>query len=225
VRHEKGGIMLAVSVQSFGKVIGFADENSLWDLGIRGGDDLKLAYNMIEWLATPVQYEHEIFTKLEAPTHLLVNISASLNATVCNRGLNNETNVQLSVLINGSVADSVTVSELLVGSAYTLSYQWTPAVAGTYDVIAYSPPRAGENDTVNNAVGKTVRVGERAWLGDLDGDFDVDEDDLWYFCSGFINYYKTHVKDPKCDFDNDCDIDEDDLWTFCSAFIQYYKAQ
>jgi hypothetical protein len=74
-------------------------------------------------------------------------------------------------------------------------------------------------------VGKTVRVGERAWLGDLDGDFDVDEDDLWYFCSGFINYYKTHVKDPKCDFDNDCDIDEDDLWTFCSAFIQYYKAQ
>jgi archaellum component FlaF (FlaF/FlaG flagellin family) len=224
VRHEKGGIMLAVSVQSFGKVIGFADENSLWDLGIRGGDDLKLAYNMIEWLAAPVQYEHEIFTKLEAPTHLLVNISASLNVTVCNRGLSNETNVQLSVLINGSVADSVTVSELLVGSAYTLSYQWTPTVAGTYDVIAYSPPRAGENNTVNNAVGKTVRVGERAWLGDLDGDFDVDEDDLWYFCSGFINYYKTYVKDPKCDFDNDCDIDEDDLWTFCSAFIQYYKA-
>jgi hypothetical protein len=225
VRHEKGGIMLAVSVQSFGKVIGFADENSLWDLSIRGGDNLRLACNMIEWLATPVQYEHEIFVKLEAPIHLLVNISVSLNATVCNRGLNNETNLQLFILINGSVADSVMIPELLVGSAYTLRYQWTPTIPGIYNVTAYSPPKVGESNTVNNAVSRTVHVGEGAWLGDLDGDFDVDEDDLWYLCAGFINYYQTHVKDPKCDFDNDCDIDEDDLWVFCSAFIQYYTAQ
>jgi len=58
----------------------------------------------------------------------------------------------------------------------------------------------------------------------LDADFDVDEDDLWYFCAAFIDYYKIHVKDPLCDLDNDCDIDEDDLWTFCSAFIDYWKA-
>ena len=225
VRHEKGGIMLAVSVQSFGKVIGFADENSLWDLGIQGGDNLRLAYNMIEWLTTPVQYEHEILVKLEAPTHLLVNITMSLNATVSNRGLNNETNVQLLILINGSVADSVTIPELLVGSAYTLRYQWTPTIAGFYNVTAYSPSKAGENNTANNALSRTVHVGEKAWLGDLDGDFDVDEDDVWYFCAGFINYYQTHVRDPKCDFDNDCDIDEDDLWLFCAAFIQYYTAK
>jgi len=223
VRHEKGGIMLAVSVQSFGKVIGFADENSLWDLGIRGGDNVRLAYNMIEWLATPMQYEHEIFMKLEAPTHLLANISVSLNATIYNRGLNNETNVQLFIFVNGSIADSVMIPELLIGSAYTLRYQWTPTNAGTYNVTAYSPPKAGESNTINNAVSIMVRVAERAWLGDLDGDFDVDEDDLWYFCAGFINYYKTHVIDPKCDFDNDRDIDEDDLWIFCEAFIDYYK--
>ena len=63
------------------------------------------------------------------------------------------------------------------------------------------------------------------WLGDLDRDGDVDEDDLWYFCEAFIDYYKIHVKDPLCDFDNDCDIDEDDLWTFCAAFIEYWKHQ
>jgi thermitase len=225
VRDEKGGIMLAVSVQSFGKVIGFADENSLWDLGIRGGDNLRLACNMIEWLATPVQYEHEIFVKLEAPTHLLVNISVSLNATVCNRGLNNETNVQLFILINGNVTDSVTIPKLSVDSTFTLRYQWTPRIAGVYNVTAYSPPKVGENNTVNNEISRTVRVAEKAWLGDLDGDFDVDEDDLWYFCAGFINYYKTHVIELKCDFNKDGKIDEDDLWFFCSAFIQYYKAQ
>ena len=189
------------------------------------GDNLRLACNMIEWLATPVQYEHEIFVKLEAPMHLLVNISVSLNATVCNRGLNNETNVQLFILINGNVTDSVTIPKLSVDSTFTLGYQWTPRIAGVYNVTAYSPPKVGESNTVNNEISRTVRVAEKAWLGDLDGDFDVDEDDLWYFCAGFINYYKMHVIDPKCDFDKDGNIDEDDLWTFCSAFIQYYKAE
>jgi parallel beta-helix repeat protein len=60
-------------------------------------------------------------------------------------------------------------------------------------------------------------------LGDLDRDGDVDEDDLWYFCARFIDYYKIHVKDPLCDFDNNCKIDEDDLWTMCGAFMDYWK--
>jgi len=64
----------------------------------------------------------------------------------------------------------------------------------------------------------------KSWLGDLDTDFDVDEDDLWYFCSAFIDYYKIHVRDVGCDFDLDRDIDEDDLWAFCGAFIDYWKA-
>ncbi len=159
VRIEGGDIMLAVSVQSFGKVIGFADENSLWDLGIHGADNLRLANNMIEWLATPVQYMHEISVKLEVPTYLVPNSSVPLNATVYNRGLSNEADVQLSILINGSVADSVMIPELIVGSTYTLSYQWAPIIADIYNVTAYSPPIPGENATVNNVVSKTVRVG------------------------------------------------------------------
>jgi len=158
VRYE-GDIMLAVSVQSFGKVIGFADETSLWDFCIPAEDNLLLANNMIEWLATPAQYEHEISVKLEAPTHLAHISSILLNATVYNRGMNNETNVQLLILINGSVADSVIISELSADSSYTLSYQWAPTTDGIYNVTAYSPPTPSENNTVNNVVSKAVRVG------------------------------------------------------------------
>ena len=61
-------------------------------------------------------------------------------------------------------------------------------------------------------------------LGDLDLDSDVDEDDLWYFAAAFIDYYKIHVLDPKCDFNNDYKIDEDDLWIMSAAFIDYWKA-
>jgi thermitase len=158
IRYE-GDIMLTVSVQSFVKVIGFADENSLWDLGIGAVDNLQLANNMIEWLATPARYEHEISVELESPTYLVHNGSVLLNATVYNLGLNNETNVQLLILINGSVADSVTIPELLVGSNCALSYQWAPKIDGTYNLTAYSPPILGEDNTVNNVVSKTVRVG------------------------------------------------------------------
>jgi len=61
-------------------------------------------------------------------------------------------------------------------------------------------------------------------LGDLNRDGGVDEDDLWYFCGAFIDYYKIHVYNPLCDFNKDGKIDEDDLWTFCGAFIDYWKA-
>lgn len=64
-----------------------------------------------------------------------------------------------------------------------------------------------------------------ALLGDLDWDRDVDEDDLWYFCGAFIDYYKIHVYDPLCDFNRDLEIDEDDLWAIAGAFIDYWKAQ
>lgn len=62
--------------------------------------------------------------------------------------------------------------------------------------------------------------------GDLDGDYDVDEDDLWIFCECFILYYSIHppLLDRRCDLDDDWDIDEDDLWTLCACFIKYYTA-
>ena len=63
-----------------------------------------------------------------------------------------------------------------------------------------------------------------ALLGDLDWDRDVDEDDLWYFCGAFIDYYKIHVYDPLCDLNRDLKIDEDDLWKMCEGFIDYWKA-
>lgn len=98
---------------------------------------------------------------------------------------------------------------------FTLS---SSAKLGIYTVYASSRHYgvATFNSTTFNVISFCMRA-------DFDEDGDVDEDDLWAFCTAFIDYYKIHVKDPKCDFDYDCDIDEDDLWTMCAAFIEYYK--
>jgi thermitase len=119
-------------------------------------DAIELWENAIVYLARG--YEHEIVAALEVPKFLEPGDSVLLNATVRNRGLSNETDVELQLLINGTVVDSVLISELLTGASYTLSYLWTPIVEGTYNVTAYAPPLPDEEYTLNNIATKMVRV-------------------------------------------------------------------
>jgi len=100
--------------------------------------------------------EHDLEVRLEAPTSLLPGRSTILNATVNNLGLNNETSVELQLLINGTIVDSVIIPELLTGSSYTLSHTWTPTVEGTYNITAYAPPVLNETVAVNNLATKMV---------------------------------------------------------------------
>jgi parallel beta-helix repeat protein len=148
--------------------------------------------------------------------------SLTINATVANRGDYTE-NFNLTVYANETIIETKEVT-LSSGNSTTITFTWntTGFAKGNYTISAYAWPVSGETDfDDNNYTNGCVTI---TWLGDLDGDFDVDEDDLWHFCGAFIDYYKIHVKDPLCDFDDDCDIDEDDLWCFCGAFIDYWKA-
>jgi len=150
------------------------------------------------------------------------NLTLKINATVQNQG-NFTENFSVTVYANTTIIETKTNITLTGGNSTTLTFTWntTGFVKGNYTISAYAWPVIGEIDfDDNNCTDGWVFV---TWLGDLDGDFDVDEDDLWMFCEAFIDYYKIHVKDPLCDFDDDCDIDEDDLWTFCEAFIDYWK--
>jgi len=109
-------------------------------------------------LYSPIKYQHELAVTLQAPTFLQPSYSSLLNATVHNRGLSNETNVELFLLINGITVNNATIPELLTGSSYALSYLWTPTVAGTYNVTAYAPPIPDENVTANNIMSQMVYV-------------------------------------------------------------------
>ena len=118
---------------------------------------LQLLYNAITW-STYQKPEHELVVSLEAPTRLEPSESTLLNATVSNFGLNNETNVELFLLINGTAVDSTTISELLTGASYTINYSWTPTFEATYNVTAYAPSVPDENVTANNIMSKIVYV-------------------------------------------------------------------
>jgi hypothetical protein len=158
VRDPACNIMLAVSEHLSGKVLGFADEDSLWDYGIGQADNLLLANNMIDWLAISIRCEHDLAVTLDAPKFFELGNSTVLHATVLNNGLNNETDVELYLLINDTVVSSVTIPQLLVIESYTINYTWTPISTGSYNITAYAAPVLEEEYVTNNVVTKWACV-------------------------------------------------------------------
>ncbi len=174
-------------------------------------------------------YDLVVANILPSKTVLGQGYSLSINATVLNQGNFTETfNVTAYADQDPAIiGDEITVGTqnvtLTSGNSTTVTFTWntTGVTKGDYTITAEATPLPGETETADNTLSDGIVT--VTWLGDLDGDFDVDEDDLWHFCEAFIDYYKIGVMDPNCDFDCNCKIDEDDLWTMCAAFIDYYK--
>lgn len=118
---------------------------------------LQLLYNAIVW-SRYQRPEHELDVSLEAPKYLKPGDSAVLKATVRNVGLNNETNVELNLLIDGYVVCNATIPMLRVDETYTINYLWTPIAEKTYNITAYAPPLPNEEIVLNNVATKKVRV-------------------------------------------------------------------
>jgi len=94
--------------------------------------------------------EHELVASITAPAFLQLGSSSLLNATVTNKGLNDEVDVELLLIINGTTVNSTSIPLLKAGDSYTLTYPWTPTAGGTYNVTAYAHPVPSETSVENN---------------------------------------------------------------------------
>lgn len=154
--------------------------------------------------------------------------------SVQNQGWNTET-FNITAYANATTITTLMNISLTGRNSSTLTLIWNTSgfAKGNYTIWAYALPVRDEIDTADNwLTGGWVMV---TWQGDVTDknhstppggvpDGKVDENDLWYFCSAFIDYYKIPSRlDPSCDFDNNLKIDEDDLWYFCAGFIAYWK--
>jgi parallel beta-helix repeat protein len=101
--------------------------------------------------------EHELAVFLYSPRIILLGYSSLLHIAVANKGLSNETDVQLFLLIDDVVVESVTIHLLRTNSYYAFSYNWTPAIEGMHNVTIYTPEILGE-ENFNNRFTKFVRV-------------------------------------------------------------------
>lgn len=102
--------------------------------------------------------EHDLTVSLEAPKYQPPNYTVMLNATVRNRGLNNETDVEVFLMLEGETVNSTLIPQLPVGASHTITYVWTPMMEGSYNVTAYAPPVLNETFVANNKATKFVAV-------------------------------------------------------------------
>ena len=109
------------------------------------------------WTPTPPE-EHDLVASMVAPPILVLGRSWSLEAILMNRGLNDESNLDLSLIINGSIVESTNIAFLEMSSSYAFSHLWTPTVEGIYNVTVYSPPVPGETLIENNQATMLVIV-------------------------------------------------------------------
>jgi len=110
-------------------------------------------------LVTPfLIHEHDLASSVWAPDKLVTGMSTTLEATVYNLGLNNETDVELQLRVNDVVVDSNVISELASGTFFNLNYLWIPAVEGIYNITAYVASVPCESNHINNIMSIIVNV-------------------------------------------------------------------
>ena len=124
-----------------------------------GQDDMQLFYNAITW-SHYERPDHDLIVPLDTPLFLKFGDSMLLNATVSNIGLQNETNIKLSLLIDSNTVANVTIPELLSSSSYTLNYSWHPAEKRVYNITVSAHAIAGESNPLNNLVTRLVSVAD-----------------------------------------------------------------
>jgi hypothetical protein len=137
-----------------GKVV-FWNGDGTYDWYMRSECQIMLK-NMMHWFL--VRYQHELVVHLQAPLFFEPGGSAVLNATVMNDGLSLETNVNLRLLINGTLVENVTMHMLPSGTFFTINHVWTPTLSGTYNITVYAPPVLNETITTNNIYSRLLSV-------------------------------------------------------------------
>jgi parallel beta-helix repeat protein len=134
-------------------------QNSADDLGTLGidvyyGHGRANARNALQW--TPS--EHDVLVSdLKVPSYLSLGKATIVNTTVLNMGTNQE-NVTVSLLVNGSLADSAVINSLTSGASAVTSFSWNATLEGIYNVTSFVMPVTGETITGNNALFKLVEV-------------------------------------------------------------------
>ena len=137
----------------------------------------------------------------------------NINVTVANQGDQTET---FNITLYANTTTIQTIQATLASKASTtLTYTWNTAgfVKGNYTLWAYAWPVLGETDTDDNAlVDGSVKV---SMVGDVDGDGDVDMDDIGWICYSFGSKPKDPKYNPNRDIDCNGIIDMDDIGYAC----------
>jgi hypothetical protein len=116
----------------------------------------------VESIAT----NHDIAVEFDPPSNLLKSSQIMLSGTVQNLGYVAESGVNVLLYVDDSLIDTTEIAELAADSQCGFELEWIGATEGSHNVTVYALHVAGESNSSNNVVKKTIYVGT-AVLHDL----------------------------------------------------------
>ena len=157
VRDVGGGHALAVS-ETPGRVGAFTDDAAFADGYLNLSNNRVLAVNLIDWLAGR-KYDHDIAVSyFQLPSYVQPNDNVTLDVGIRNNGLNNETNVEIYVTVDGILYDKKNVTLMVPGQTSAIAFYWIPTMEKMYTICIEVTPVPNENVTTNNKICTNINV-------------------------------------------------------------------
>ncbi|MCJ7767096.1 hypothetical protein MUP79_01715, partial [Candidatus Bathyarchaeota archaeon] len=140
------------------EIVAIGDKNMITNEGIGRYDNERLFMNIFHWLATRHAYEHEVTATLEVPAFVQRGQSTIINATVHNKGSEDETNLRICLWVSKEEVQLIRIPHLQSGEPYTFEYSWSPTTEADFNITTYVCPVVGESLTANNLATVVVPV-------------------------------------------------------------------
>ena len=101
-----------------------------------------------------------IVSSITSPSTIRAQISSNIHATLNNTGTGDAETFNASLLVNGTLVDTVPVSGLSAGGSTEISFSWEPEKKGSYNlnVSADLENKINESNEANNSFTTTVTV-------------------------------------------------------------------
>ncbi len=109
---------------------------------------------------TFMNLDHDLKVILETPIRPEINNIYTINVTIINNGIYNETNVNFYLYLGGFIIESKNIAKLLVGENDSIDYVWQPLDYGRYNFSGYTPPLIEEEYTSDNIAQKVLFIPE-----------------------------------------------------------------
>ncbi|MFX1479012.1 MAG: CARDB domain-containing protein [Promethearchaeota archaeon] len=151
---------------------------------------------------TFMNLDHDIKVLLDVPTDPLIFDTYNVKATIINNGVNDETDIDLELLLDGIPVLSSTIPSLLIGENTTFNYSWTPSEFKTYNFTGYTLPVPGETYISNNIYSVLRNIIGQIFFDDFEGGLSN-----WDSITGF-----WHLTDAGSSWPNPCYSPTHSMW-------------
>ncbi|MFX1371850.1 MAG: C25 family cysteine peptidase [Promethearchaeota archaeon] len=137
--------------------IGRANQDSKEDniAFLNPGNPMRYCYYELNLFGDPmatitITLPHDLRVSLEVPENPEIESTYVINATVTNKGENDENSVDFVLYLDDIDVASTTIPTLQVDESVTLNFDWTPIGYDTYNFTAYAMPVTNETCVKNN---------------------------------------------------------------------------